>query len=68
MIRIDNNESISKESHYEFLELIEISLLLALKERGSLDLIQYKHAEEILRSKQRNRINDVLSKRENGND
>ena len=52
----------------EFLELIEISLLLALKERGRLDLIQYKHAEEILRSKQRNRINNVLSKRENGND
>ena len=46
---IDCNDEVAKESQYEFLYQLEGALLLALRERGSLNAMQYRYAAEKLR-------------------
>jgi len=53
--RIDNNHKITNDSDYEFLYHLQNSLLLALKEQGRLNEIQYRHAEERLKQQRRSR-------------
>ena len=52
--RIDNNRSISRASDPEFWYGMELSLLLALRERGVLNMSEYRHAEERLSRQFRN--------------
>lgn len=47
--QIHNDRRITQEDDYEFLYHLQNGLLLALRERGSLDTKQYRHAEEQLR-------------------
>ena len=53
--RIEHNELITSESHYEFLYQLQHALLLALRERESLTPMQLRHAEETLRKQRRDR-------------
>lgn len=53
--RIEHNESITSESHYEFLYQLQHALLLALREQGRLSPTQLRHAEEKLRKQRRDR-------------
>ncbi len=46
--RIENDRKITKETDYEFLHHLQTGLLLALKEQGRLNEIQYRHAQEKL--------------------
>ena len=55
LARIENNEPISMESHYEFLYQLQHVLLLALRERGSLSPMQLRHAQEQLNRHRRER-------------
>ena len=50
---IENNRRITKETDSEFLYTLQSGLLLALKERGRLDEMQFRHAERALREQQR---------------
>lgn len=50
---IDNSHPITKETDQAFLYLLQSSLLLALKELGQLNEIQYRNAEEQLKGLQR---------------
>lgn len=50
---IENNRNITKETDSEFLYALQSGLLLALKERGRLDEMQFRHAERALREQQR---------------
>ncbi len=62
--RIDNNEAITKENHYEFLYHLQSAMLLALRERGSLNTMQHRHAEEKLKQQRRDRAKNILEKGE----
>ena len=61
---IDNNEAITQETHYEFLYHLQRAMLLALRERGRLNAMQYRHAEEKLKQQRRNRAKEILKKGE----
>ena len=50
---IDNNREITMESDGPFLCQLEDALLLALKERGILNFIQYRFAKEELHRRRR---------------
>ena len=62
--RIDNNEVITKETHYEFLYHLQSALLLALREQGRLNIMQYRHAEEKLKEQRRNLAKNTSEQRE----
>ena len=64
LYRIDHNDAITKETHYEFLYHLEYAILLALRERGKLNAMQYRHAEEKLRQQRRDRAKNILEKGE----
>ena len=51
LLRIDRNRPVTAETDGRFLMQLSISLLLALKERGRLNEIQYKYAENRLNQK-----------------
>ena len=53
--RIEHNEPITVESHYEFLYQLQHALLLALREQGRLSPMQLRHAQEFLRKQRRDR-------------
>ena len=55
LVRIDNNEPITMDSHDEFLCRLQSALLLALRERGRLSIMEYRHAEENLKQQRRER-------------
>ena len=61
--RIDNNEAITKETHYEFLNHLQRAMLLALREQGRLNSMQYSYAEEKLNQQRRDRTKSILEKR-----
>lgn len=58
--RIDNNEAITKETHYDFLRHLQSAILLALREQGRLTAMQYRHAEEALQQQRRERARNLL--------
>ena len=60
--RIDNNEQITMESHYEFLYHLQSAMLLALREQGKLNTMQHRYAEEKLKEQRRNRAKKILEK------
>lgn len=62
--RIDNNEAITKETHYEFLYHLQSAMLLALREQGRLNAMQHRYAEEKLKQQRRNRAKNILEKGE----
>lgn len=53
--RIDYNEPITNESHYEFLYQLQQALLLTLREQGQLSPMQHRYAEERLKKQRRDR-------------
>ena len=59
---IDNNETITKETHYEFLYHLQKALLLALRDRGKLNAMQHRHAEEALKQQRCDRGKSILQK------
>ena len=59
---IDNNEAITEKTHYEFLYHLQSALLLALRERGKLNAMQHRHAEEKLKQQRRDRAKNILKK------
>ena len=61
---IENNEPITKETHYDFLYHLQCALLLALREQGRLNAMQYRHAEEKLKQQRRVRARSILEKGE----
>lgn len=61
---IENNEPISKETHYDFLHHLQSALLLALREQGRLNAMQHRYAEEKLRQQRRDRARSILEKGE----
>lgn len=48
---IDHNEDISPETYREFFKHLQKALLLALREQGTLNPVQYYRAAEILEQK-----------------
>ena len=60
--RIDNNEEITKETHYDFLYHLQSAVLLALHEQGRLNVIQYHYAEEKLKQQRQDRAKSILKK------
>ena len=60
--RIDNNAEITEANHYEFLYHLQSALLLALKEQGRLNTMQYRYAEEKLKIQRINRAKSILGK------
>ncbi len=61
---IENNETITKETHYEFLYHLQSAMLLALREQGRLNAMQHRHAEEKLKQQRRDRARSILEKGE----
>lgn len=57
--RVDNDHKISKDTDYEFLYQLQNSLLLALKEQGRLNAMQYRNAEEKLKRQRRERAKKI---------
>ena len=64
LTRIDHNETITKESHSAFLHHLQGALLLALREQGRLNAMQYRHAEEKLKQQRLERGKNILEKEE----
>lgn len=50
---VENNRKITKETDYEFLYHLQSSLLLALKEEGRFNEMQYRHAQHRLNQQRR---------------
>ena len=62
--RITDNEVITKETHYHFIYHLQSAMLLALREQGRLNAVQYHYAEEMLKQQRMDRAKDILKKRE----
>lgn len=62
--RIDKDHPITKETDYEFLYHLQNALLLALRERGTLNATQYRYAEEKLKQQRQNRARKLVQKGE----
>ena len=60
--RIDNNEEITPVRNYEFLYHLQGALLLALRERGRLNAMQYQYAEEKRKQQRISRARAMLEK------
>ena len=56
LLRIDNNEMITRETHYEFLYQLQSALLLSLREQGILTPMQHRHVDETLKQQRRDRV------------
>lgn len=50
---IENERKITKETDYVFLHQLQSGLLLALKERGRLNEMQYRYAQDRLNQQHR---------------
>lgn len=48
LVKIEHNRKITREQDEPFLYRLQSGLLLALKERGRLNEMQYRHAQERL--------------------
>jgi hypothetical protein len=59
LYRIDFNECITSEKHFDFLYHIQLSLLLGLKDLERLDMMQYRHAEEKLKQQRQDRAKAI---------
>ena len=46
--RIEHNEKIARDSHYDVWYNLELGLLLALRERGTINVMQYHLCEKEL--------------------
>ena len=62
--RIDNNEEITKDTHPQFLYHLQSAILLALREQGRLNAMQYRYAEEKLKQQRRDRAKNMMEKGE----
>lgn len=62
--RIDNNEPVLEETHYAFLFHLQNALLLALHERGRLNALQHRYAQEKLKQHRKERAKHILDKGE----
>ena len=60
--QIENDEAITKETHYDFLFHLQSALLLALYERGRLNATEYRRAQEKLKQRRLERAKDILEK------
>ena len=60
--QIDNGRKITPDSDYEFLYQLQTALLLALRERGTLNAMQYRQAEEKLKQQRRNRAKRLMER------
>ena len=60
--RIDIDRRITKDTDHEFLYHLELALLLALKERGTLNAMQCRQAEERLNQQRRDRARKLVQK------
>ncbi len=58
--RISDSQTITEESEYRFIYLLQNSLLLALREQGWLSPMQHRHAEERLKKQRRDRAKRKL--------
>ena len=58
--RIDNNEAITEEKYSEFVYHLQLALLLAFREKGQLNAMQYRYAEDQLKQQRRRRASQVL--------
>lgn len=58
--RISDSQTITEESEYRFIYLLQNSLLLALREQGQLSPMQHRHAEERLKKQRRDRAKQKL--------
>ena len=63
--RIDHNDTITEETHYEFIYHLQSAVLLALRERGRLNAVQYRYAEEKLKQQRRTRAKNILEQKKN---
>jgi len=63
--RIENQECITNDANCAFLYHVQKAILLALKERETLTLIEYRCAEEKLNRQRRDRAKSILENREN---
>ena len=61
---IDNNEGITPENHYEFLYHLQSAMLLALREKGTLGIMQHRYAEEKLKQQRRDRVKSIQNRGE----
>ena len=59
--KITNDRKITPELDSEFLFEYQKSLLLALKELGTLDEMQYRYAEQKLKTQRNNNIKSKLT-------
>lgn len=62
--RIDHNEAITEETHYEFLYHLQSAMLLALREKGTLGIMQHRYAEEKLKQQRRDRVKSIQNRGE----
>lgn len=53
LIKIENERMIRKDTDFEFLYSLQCGMLLALKDQGRLNEIQFRNAEMKLRQQQR---------------
>ena len=61
---IDKNEEITLETHFKFLYQLQKALLLALHERGRLNGMEYRIAEDKLKQQRIVRAKAILGKEE----
>ena len=62
--RVDWQETLTPENNEAFFDHLQRALLLALRERGRLDVMEYRCAEEKLRRQRIQRARKLLEKGE----
>ena len=61
---IENEGEISEDTNPAFMYLLKKALLLALRERGFLNEVQYRHADESLLQQRQSRARALRRRRE----
>ena len=54
--RVDNNRPVTRERDEAFLFELEKALVLALREQGRLNALQYRRGEELLKDRRQERV------------
>ena len=53
LVRIENGQTISRTENFEFYHILQLGVLLSLKEQGILSHMQFKHTEAALLEQRR---------------
>ena len=63
LTKIENDHKITVETDFQFIYHVQHALLLALREKGTISIMQYRQADDALRKQKTEMIKQLREKR-----